>query len=124
MIVTIDGPAGCGKSTIAKILADRLQLFFLNTGNFYRAVSVALLETFGETFSPAPENVNAVIKRTRVLKLAYEADAFFVNSTDVSSKLRSDSVEKIVAQVSAIPELRAIVNEKIRAASAGKNIIC
>lgn len=124
MIVTIDGPAGCGKSTIAKILADRLQLFFLNTGNFYRAVSVDLLETFGETFSPAPENVKAVIERTRVLKLSYEADAFFVNGTDVSSKLRSDSVEKIVAQVSAIPELRAIVNEKIRAASAGKNIIC
>lgn len=76
MIVTIDGPAGCGKSTIAKILADRLQLFFLNTGNFYRAVSVDLLETFGETFSPAPENVKAVIERTRVLKLAYESDAF------------------------------------------------
>ena len=87
MIVTIDGPAGCGKSTIAKILADRLQLFFLNTGNFYRAVSVDLLETFGETFSPAPENVKAVIERTRVLKLSYEADAFFVNGTDVSSKL-------------------------------------
>ncbi len=124
MIITIDGPAGCGKSTVAKILADKLHFFFLNTGNFYRAVSYSLLQTFGEQFFPARENENAIIEHARALTLTYEADAFFVNGKEVSAKLRSDGVEKIVAPVSAIPDLRSIVNEKIRTASVGKNIIC
>ena len=43
MVVAIDGPAGCGKSTVAKILAERLHLTFLNSGSFYRGITLALL---------------------------------------------------------------------------------
>ena len=42
MVVAIDGPAGCGKSTVAKILAERLHLTFLNSGSFYRGITLAL----------------------------------------------------------------------------------
>lgn len=124
MIITIDGPAGCGKSTVAKILAERFGLFFLNTGNFYRAVSFAFLENFGGDFLPTVENEAEILEYAKTLKLEYEAESFFVNGVDVSEKLRTDEVEKIVAPVSAIIELRSIVNEKIRLASEGKKIIC
>ncbi|MEL3909256.1 MAG: 30S ribosomal protein S1 [Treponemataceae bacterium] len=124
MIITIDGPAGCGKSTVAKILAERFGLFFLNTGNFYRAVSFAFIENFGGDFLPTVENEAEILEYAKTLKLEYEAERFFVNGVDVSEKLRTDEVEKIVAPVSAIIELRSIVNEKIRLASEGKKIIC
>lgn len=123
MIITIDGPAGCGKSTVAKILAEKFRLFFLNTGNFYRAVSFALLEKFGEYFLPTAENEAEILEYVKTLKLEYEAEKFFVNKQEISDMLRTDKVEKIVAPVSAIMELRSIVNEKIRTASKGKKII-
>ena len=44
MIIAIDGPAGTGKSTIAKILADKLNLTFLNSGGFYRTLTLAILD--------------------------------------------------------------------------------
>ena len=45
MIVAIDGPAGSGKSTVAKMLADKLNLIFMNTGSFYRALALAILRS-------------------------------------------------------------------------------
>ena len=45
MVVAIDGPAGCGKSTIAKIIADKLNITFLNSGSFYRGITLSLLRS-------------------------------------------------------------------------------
>lgn len=125
MIIAIDGPAGCGKSTVSKILAEKLNFLFLNTGSFYRAVSYAIIENFGKDFDVlAKENEKIIVDFARSLSIEYGEKAFYLNGIDISSKLRTDAVEKIVASVSAIRELRSIINSKIRKASEGKNIIC
>ena len=51
MIIAIDGPAGTGKSTIAKILAEKLNLTFLNSGGFYRTLTLAILDNKIEGFT-------------------------------------------------------------------------
>lgn len=125
MIIAIDGPAGCGKSTAAKILADKCKFLFLNTGNFYRALSFGLIKKFGSAFDiHDAHNEKKIIEYGHSLSMEYTEEEFFLNGEAVSAELRSDAVEKIVASVSAIVELRSIINEKIREASAGKNIIC
>ena len=123
MVIAVDGPAGCGKSTIAKLLSEDLGFFFLNTGNFYRAVSLALVEA-GKDLDFITEHEQETVHFIGSLNIDYTDTAFFLAGIDVTARLRLDSVEHIVAPVSAIPEVRTIINEKIRTSSYGKNIVC
>lgn len=130
MVVAIDGPAGSGKSTIAQILADKLGLMFMNTGSFYRGVTLALLRAGGGTVDgsggnpPDLRDEDAVIAFSRTVPLNYREGHLFLGDEDVDSLLRSDAIESIVAKVSAIVGVRHIVNEKIRAVAKSSGIVC
>lgn len=130
MIVAIDGPAGSGKSTIAKMLAERLSLTFMNTGNFYRSLTLAFLRLRGSgpdgsgINAPSLENEEEIIRFARSVPLRYEKGAFLLGDEDVSRYLRSDAVEAVVAPFSAIVDVRHIVNEKIREAAFRTGIVC
>ena len=86
MIITIDGPAGAGKSTVSRALASRLGYRYLDTGAMYRAVTLVSLETGEDPLVVAAGDVWA----TRVLDPA----------------LRSDAVDAAVSSVSCLPEVR------------------
>lgn len=125
MVIAIDGPAGCGKSTVAKLIADKLGFLFLNTGSFYRATAISVLKHLGTDIDVfGEEEKKRIVELAKDLRFNYTADAFFLNGEDVSDRLRTDEVERIVAPLSAIVPLRSIINEKIRETSAGKNIVC
>lgn len=130
MIIAIDGPAGSGKSTIAKILADKLSFIFLNTGSFYRCVALALLRSRGSTqdgsgvLLPDVSDEQQIINFASQVPLSWRDGNLFLGDEDVSGYLRSDAVEAIVAPLSAIVEVRHIVNIKIRFAAQGHNVIC
>ena len=118
MVIAIDGPAGVGKSSIAKKIAERMGIFYLNSGNFYRAITLYLLEK------------NIDVKDTeKVIKAAGECDItvkdhhVWLNGTDVEDKLHSDAVDAIVAPVSAIVEVRHIVNRALRALASHLDLI-
>lgn len=130
MIVAIDGPAGSGKSTIAKMLAANLGLTFMNTGSFYRGVTLALLRSFGGNKDgtgggiPNLGDEASIIAFVRTVPFDYRKSHLFIGDEDVESYLRSDVVEAIVAPLSAIVEVRHIVNEKIRQVAKKTSVVC
>ena len=87
MIITIDGPAGSGKSTVAKLLAERLHVRFLDTGAMYRAVALAVLS------AAADENDHAAVAQVASLSsISFREDRLFLNDQDVTSEIRSPQV--------------------------------
>ncbi|MBR2463611.1 MAG: (d)CMP kinase [Spirochaetaceae bacterium] len=119
MVVAIDGPAGCGKSTVAKIIADRLNITFLNSGSFYRGITLSLLRS-GQDIS----DQEAVIQLARSLDIDYVDSRLVINGEDVEDQLHTDQVDAHTAQVSSIIPLRHIVNEKIRHITKSLSIVC
>ena len=119
MVVAIDGPAGCGKSTVAKIIADRLNITFLNSGSFYRGITLSLLRS-GQDIS----DHEAVVQLARSLDIDYVDSRLVINGEDVEDQLHTDQVDAHTAQVPSIIPLRHIVNEKIRHITESLSIVC
>ena len=119
MVVAIDGPAGCGKSTVAKIIADRLNITFLNSGSFYRGITLSLLRS-----GISIENQQEVIGLAQSLDLDYVNSRLVINGEDVEDLLHTDEVDAHTAHVSSIIPLRHIVNEKIRHITRSLSIVC
>jgi cytidylate kinase/small subunit ribosomal protein S1 len=109
MIVAIDGPAGSGKSTIARMVADRLGFTYVNSGNIYRAMTLRAIQ-----HSVDIANKDAVLACSLLARIEYASGRLSLDGDDVESKLHTAAVDAHVAQLSAIPELRDIVNEHVR----------
>lgn len=105
-IIAIDGPAGAGKSTIAKMAAQKLNYIYIDTGAMYRGVAWLVLQKYKTPITK--EQVLDVITDIDI-KLAYDENAtmmVFVNDENVSSEIRTPEVTALVSQVAAITEVR------------------
>ncbi len=118
MVVAIDGPAGVGKSTIAKMIAKSANLYFLNSGNFYRAVTWSALEK-----NLKIEEEKEIINLTSNLDISIINERVNVDGIDIEDYLHSDSVDKWVAKYSSIVEVRKIINKNIRQIAESMSII-
>ena len=104
--IAIDGPAGAGKSTIARRTAQELSFIYVDTGALYRALAVFLVD---EGISPEDtEKVGEAVKSVKV-SIAYEngEQQVLVNGKNVTSRLRAEAVGNMASKVSAIPAVRA-----------------
>jgi CMP/dCMP kinase len=101
MIVAIDGPAGAGKSTIARELARKLGFSYLDTGAMYRAVALGALRA-GARSTDGP----ALGDLTASLELAVDGDRVLVDGTDVTREIRGREVTEVVSDIAAHPEVR------------------
>lgn len=120
MIIAIDGPAGTGKSTIASMIAKKLNITFLNSGGFYRTLTIAILDA-GVDYNDEEKT----IEFCRNQKIEYTADSHFIlNGNDVTAHLHDDRVAKNVAQVSAIIPVRHFVNDLMREITKSLSIVC
>ena len=122
-IVAIDGPAGTGKSTVAKLVAERAGLQFISSGAMYRAVALwALREGI-----PAADRDRLTALAER-LQFQFRTDAdgtvrTVVNGEDVTAALRDPAVGELASTVAIIPQLRAVLVAKLRAYGARGGII-
>ena len=117
-IVTIDGPAGSGKSTIAKLIAKKYGFTYLDTGAMYRMIALYSLEN----------NVNledkvAIENMLKNTKLDIVGNQFFLNGKDVSDEIRTPRVSAVVSPVAAIREVRVKLVDLQREISLGKRTI-
>ena len=104
--IAIDGPAGAGKSTIARRTAQELSFIYVDTGALYRALAVFLVD---EGVSPEDtEKVKEAVKSVKVL-IAYEngEQQVLVNGKNVIDRFRAESVGNMASTISAIPAVRA-----------------
>ncbi|WP_149553708.1 30S ribosomal protein S1 [Treponema pectinovorum] len=119
MIIAMDGPAGTGKSTIAGLIAKKLNITYLNSGSFYRALTLAVNEA-NIDLSDSP----AVVDFCKKQNLEYKNSRLILNGKDVEDLLHSDSVSAKVAQLSSIVEIRHLVNQRMREITKSLDIVC
>lgn len=104
-IVTIDGPGGSGKSTISRLLAQKLGYFYLDTGAMYRAVALQAGRTGTD-----PNDARALAVVCSQLNLHFEASGgvnrLFIGREDVSHEIRSPEMDLLSSRISAVKEVR------------------
>ncbi|MBV8161080.1 MAG: (d)CMP kinase, partial [Acidimicrobiia bacterium] len=107
-LVAIDGPAGSGKSTVARAVADRLGVAHLDTGAMYRSVAYAALQRGVD-----PEDAEALAKLAHDVDIAV-GRRVLVDGVDATTAIRGPAVTAIVSVVSAHPAVRAELVERQR----------
>lgn len=118
MIVTIDGPAGSGKSTAARGLAARLGFEFLDTGAMYRCVAWSVIQ---QKIDPQTEpDVTAVSQQ---IKITLSDSKVCVNGQDVSQSIRTPEVTEVASLVAQYPDVRAELVRLQRQAADGIDIV-
>lgn len=120
LVVALDGPAGTGKSTVARAVAERLGLAYVDTGAMYRAVTWAarrdgLVDDAGVVVVPGVELGRLVERLDLGLGLDGATGRITVDGTDVTAAIRGPEVTAAVSAVSAVPEVRAVLRPRQRA---------
>ena len=102
LTIAIDGPAGSGKSTVARLVAERLGLLYLDSGAMYRAVTVLAIQNEVET------NIPKLIELVKTSRINFEDNGkkILLNSDDVSVQIRTPEVNNLVADIAKVPEIR------------------
>jgi cytidylate kinase len=119
MIITIDGPAGSGKSTVARGLAARLGFEFLDTGAMYRAVALALLRRnfdFGDD-----AQVHRALAEIRIEMLP---GRILLNGEEVTSVIRTPEIASASSKVAVLARVRDFLVEQQRAIARGRDMVC
>ena len=124
MVIAIDGPAGSGKSTIAKMLAEKLsqkgkrEYTYINSGKLYRAITFGCIQEKIDI-----NNSEKVIEYAKNIDISYQKDNVFLYGKDVTSFLHTDVIDRHTSVLSSIVPVRHIVNDIIRSLSKGRNIV-
>ncbi len=117
-VITIDGPAGAGKSTIAKELARRLGFTYLDTGAMYRAVALAAKKN--KVPLDDEKSLSALLKR---IKLHFNGERIFLNGEDVSALIRTREMDKASSDISRQPIVRKFLTRIQREMARGGDIV-
>ena len=108
-VVAIDGPAGAGKSTIARALARRLGVRYLDTGAMYRAVSFAVLRDHVDL-----NNEEEIEALASTLDVQLDETSVSVDGVDATAAIRSPEVNGIVSRIAAMSSVRALLRSQQR----------
>jgi len=123
MIIAIDGPAGSGKSTISKRVADQVKFSYLDTGAMYRAITYEMM-----TKNISFESVDSLVKATQACTIEFTGvgvknQKVILNGVDVSDAIRVPEVTNNVKHVAKIPAIRAHLVALQRSIAHGKDVV-
>jgi cytidylate kinase len=119
MIVAIDGPAGAGKSTVARALAERLGFRYLDTGAMYRAVTWLAMQ---QGIDLGDEQALAEIARAEPVTFDDE-DRVWIAGTDVTASIREPRIDRMVPVVARHPAVREVMRERQRELGREGNVV-
>lgn len=118
MIVTLDGPAGAGKSTAARALAARLGWCYLDTGAMYRTVALVALEQ-----GIALEDAAALAALAGSLAIDFRAGRVLLGDRDVSAEIRTERITRATRPVADAPPVRAAMKQLQRRLAEGRDVV-
>ena len=119
MVIAIDGPAGSGKGTITKIIAEKKGLVYIDTGAMYRCIALASIRE-----GIPIDDKEGIIDLAKRVNISFDQDGHvFLNKEDVSSEIRSKEVSSIVSPLSSIVEVRHIMVDAQRELAKGLDVI-
>ncbi|MDU1442176.1 MAG: (d)CMP kinase [Clostridium cochlearium] len=104
VLVAIDGPAGAGKSTIAKLVAKKFHLMYIDTGAMYRAITY-----LAQIRNIPPSNVEGLCNLINSISMYFENGKIIVNGEDLSAEIRDPNVSGNVSLYASIPEVRTLL---------------
>ncbi len=106
--VALDGPAGAGKSTIAKEIAKKFQIIHVDTGAMYRAIALYFIKHNIDT-----KDINSIVPKLDSIKISInfteQGQRIYINNEDITDDIRTAEVSMGASNVSAIPEVRAFL---------------
>lgn len=120
VIIAIDGPAGAGKSTIARAIAHRLGYIYIDTGAMYRAVALWAMQT-GIALDD-PHKLDELARHAHI-EFAAGSSRILLNGTDVTEAIRSAEVSEAASKVSALPGVRRAMVDSQRRMAAGSSVV-
>lgn len=119
MIIAIDGPAGSGKSTVAKKVGKKLGFNYLDTGAMYRIVTLYNINNDSNF-----ESEQEIVKSIPYINIKIDKEKFYLNEVDVTEDIRSEKVTKFVSYVAGIKEVRVfLVDAQRKIASKSDSIL-
>jgi cytidylate kinase len=121
-VVAIDGPAGSGKSTTAKLVAKRLGFLYLDTGAMYRALTLKVLD--GEIDPRSEDEVSKVVETSRIeIKQGDGGNRIFLDGRDVTEKIRDSRIDENVSFVSKYKRVRETLVNLQRKIGENQNVV-
>ena len=121
MVIAIDGPAGSGKSTTAKIAAEKLGFNHINTGAMYRGITLKCIQ--GEIDLNSTSGIEIILNQTEFMFGGDRGSALFMDGVDISSGIISSKVTELVSRVSAIPMVREKLVQYQREMAKGLDVV-
>ncbi len=118
LVIAIDGPAGAGKSTVAKMLADQLQFDFLDTGALYRCVTLAALRA-----GIALNDELAAESLARNLQIELDGESVMMNGFDVSSDIRTPEITAAIGAIADNLAIRKLLTQWQRDWTCGRRVV-
>ena len=118
IVIAIDGPAGAGKSTVAKRIAKSLGYLHIDSGALFRAITYKIIEKGIEI-----DDINSIIDAAENSQLDFIEERMYMDGKNIDNEIRSDSVNSLVSYIAKIPKIRAIVDQVQRDIALDKNVV-